>query len=138
MPAALLCAETAIISIIHIFAFPVEKRTDSETGRAQYHGGFAGFNAVLDALNPTDLVKALARGVRWLFVTRKHRHHDISYKLGTVNHSPSMSMAAAPNDHEGAMSSSAALVNKNGVTVQEEYDLAERRISYDAYRASYS
>ena len=43
-------------------------------------GGFLGLAAILDAMNPWDLVKAFARGMRWMFVGRRHRKDDISYK----------------------------------------------------------
>ena len=44
----------------------------------------------MDSFNPWDVVKASARGFRWLFVGRKHRHQDSSYgpppgKVGAMN-----------------------------------------------------
>lgn len=43
-------------------------------------GGFLGVKAIVDAMNPWDLVKAFARSMRWLFVGVKHRERDSSYK----------------------------------------------------------
>lgn len=52
-----------------------------------YQGGWMGSKALLDTFNPWDIIKASARGARWLFVGYRHRHEDISYqgKLGSVS-----------------------------------------------------
>lgn len=52
-----------------------------EDSSQYYHGGKMGFKALVDAMNPWDLVKATARGLRWLFVGRKKRLADPSYDL---------------------------------------------------------
>lgn len=49
-------------------------------GKPVYHGGPFGLKAILDALNPLDLIKAVSRGLRWLFVGRKKRTLDPSYR----------------------------------------------------------
>lgn len=40
-----------------------------------------GLGAIADAMNPWDLVKGFARGMRWLLFGVKHREKDISYKV---------------------------------------------------------
>jgi len=42
-------------------------------------GGFLGLSAIIDAMNPWDLVKGFARGMRWLFVGHRYRESDESY-----------------------------------------------------------
>jgi len=94
MPNVLLCIEMAIFAIMHIFAFPIKpysiKQSYSDpinepgsgySGEAlKYKGGPLGLYAIADALNPWDIVKASARGFRWLFVGVKKREQDISYQ----------------------------------------------------------
>ena len=93
VPSLLLCVEMAIFSILHLFAFPWKpyaqgaeptKYPMSPTGTMDQigpkQGGFLGLKAVMDAMNPWDLVKGFSRGMRWLFVGRKNRENDISYK----------------------------------------------------------
>ena len=48
-------------------------------------GGFLGVKALFDAMNPWDLVKGFARGMRWLFVGRKSRENDPSYKVNSFD-----------------------------------------------------
>jgi hypothetical protein len=96
IPSLLLCIEMAIFSILHLFAFPYKPYTNrmeptkypsglgiSELGPKQ--GGFLGINALIDAMNPWDLAKGFARGMRWLFVGRKHREEDPSYKASSFD-----------------------------------------------------
>lgn len=88
----LLCIEMAIFSVMHLFAFPWrvykisgDPNVGTEAGDAQqYQGGRFGIKAYLDAFNPWDIIKATARGFRWLFVGRRHRFEDSSYK-GIMN-----------------------------------------------------
>jgi len=85
----------AIFAVMHIFAFSakpyhINKRTSLSTSYPEpgvasnssltYFGGFLGIKALFDAFNPWDIVKASARGFRWLFVGRKHRKQDSSYQ----------------------------------------------------------
>ncbi|KAI9746744.1 MAG: hypothetical protein M1818_000459 [Claussenomyces sp. TS43310] len=102
IPSLLLCVEMAIFSILHLFAFPYRPYTSSRLPAKAYpistndpsypgfneigpkQGGFLGLSAFLDAMNPWDLVKAVARGTRWIFVGRKHRETDASYKSNTM------------------------------------------------------
>ncbi|KAF2862450.1 DUF300-domain-containing protein [Piedraia hortae CBS 480.64] len=93
IPSVLLCIEMAIFAIMHIFAFPykpyiahLDPLTVSGAGfsgaTAQYQGAF---RALADVANPWDMIKASARGFRWLFVGRKHRMNDSSYQLGKTD-----------------------------------------------------
>lgn len=103
IPSLLLCIEMAIFSILHLFAFPYKAYSRglvhgaypdpmspnggvaklNELGPKQ--GGFLGLNALIDAMNPWDLVKGFARGMRWLFVGRKNRENDASYKVSSFD-----------------------------------------------------
>lgn len=98
IPSLLLCIEMAFFSLLHLFAFPYKPYTESaknsepskypsspmtdhpafnELGPNQ--GGFLGIKAIIDAMNPWDLVKGFARGMRWLFVGHRTRETDESY-----------------------------------------------------------
>jgi len=78
----------AIFSVMHLFAFSWrvyrisdDPQVGTEAGGAQrYKGGRLGIKAYLDAFNPWDILKAITRGFRWLFVGRRHRFEDPSYK----------------------------------------------------------
>lgn len=98
IPSALLCIEMAFFAVLHIFAFPwtpyslkhgangyTSSSNSVENGASptipmtsRKYKGF--FYAIFDAFNPWDVVKASARGLRWMFVRYKHRHDDSSYK----------------------------------------------------------
>ncbi|KAI6247964.1 hypothetical protein HI914_04358 [Erysiphe necator] len=97
IPSLLLCTEMAMFSIFHLFAFPFQPYTIKNHGNINYswgpnlenklgpnQGGRLGLRAIMDAMNPWDLVKSFARVVPWLFVGRKTRESDISYK--STNH----------------------------------------------------
>lgn len=91
IPAMLLDIEMAIFAVFHLWAFPWQpyrlssKLTMAESvpgydmSSADYKGGFLGSRAIVHAFNPWDLVKAVGRSARWLFVGRKHRTLDSSY-----------------------------------------------------------
>jgi hypothetical protein len=98
LPALLVCVEMAIFSVLHIFAYPwspytargataLNAKTSTYDGFNSAHdlapnqGGTFGIAAMIDAMNPIDIIRAFARGVRWLFVGFKHRQSDVSYKL---------------------------------------------------------
>ena len=90
----LLCVEMALFALLHLFAYPwkpYDIRTSDmvlrESGpgyppdpKTAYKGGPFGWRAYFDALNMMDLVRGVGRSARWLFVRRKHREEDISYK----------------------------------------------------------
>jgi len=99
IPSLLLCVEMALFSIFHLWAFPWQpydvKRSaviaaESAPGylpdpKTAYRGGPFGSRALMDAFNPWDLIKAVGRGFRWLFIGRRTREQDISYK-NSVDH----------------------------------------------------
>ncbi|KAL4807761.1 organic solute transporter Ostalpha-domain-containing protein [Aspergillus unguis] len=82
--------EMALFAILHLWSFPWKPyaaglQTDEITdmfgnGKRTYQGGKWGMGALLDALNPIDLVRAVGRSMRWLFVGRKKRTLDPSYQ----------------------------------------------------------
>ena len=82
--------EMAFFAIFHLWSFPWKPyaagfQTDEITdmygnGKSTYQGGRWGLRALLDALNPIDLVRAIGRSMRWLFVGRKNRTLDPSYQ----------------------------------------------------------
>lgn len=93
VPGLLLCFEMSIFAILHLWAFPWKPYTlgytkapvttddaslDIQDGT--YQGGFLGLKALFDAFNPWDLIKAISRSAKWLFVDRKRRHFDPSYQ----------------------------------------------------------
>ncbi|KAI7205792.1 DUF300-domain-containing protein [Hortaea werneckii] len=92
IPSVMLCIEMAIFAVLHLFAFPwkeysLKRQNDLKTNSpfeldppAKYYGGPLGIKALVDTFNPWDIVKASARGFRWLFVGYKHREKDISYQ----------------------------------------------------------
>jgi hypothetical protein len=78
----LLCIEMAIFSVLHLFAFSWKEYTTNKDGmdpHGGYKGGPLGVKAIIDAFNVWDLIKAAARGFRWLFVGRRKRTTDRSY-----------------------------------------------------------
>jgi hypothetical protein len=104
IPSLLLCVEMACFAVMHIFAYPWKVYiTGSEGGNypsstdptqpdfnniGPKQGGPLGIRAIMDAMNPWDLVKAFGRGIRWAFVGRRHREDDISYKLNSTGITP--------------------------------------------------
>ncbi|KAL4737505.1 organic solute transporter Ostalpha-domain-containing protein [Aspergillus similis] len=89
----IISVEMALFAVLHLWSFPwkpyaIGFQTDEVTdmygnGKRTYHGGRWGMGALLDALNPIDLLKAVGRSMRWLFVGRKKRTLDPSYQLST-------------------------------------------------------
>ena len=95
----LLCIEMAIFAVMHLFAFPWKDYDLSSPSyrnpimapghgfsgaKPEYKGGKFGLKAWMNAFNPWDIVKASARGFRWLVIGRKYRHHDVSYRPSQV------------------------------------------------------
>lgn len=91
IPSLLLCIEMALFALMHQWAFPYSPYrkggskfpidNEGSSGGAN-KGGVLGYKAIIDAMNPWDLVKAFARGMRWLFVGVRTRENDVSYKIG--------------------------------------------------------
>ena len=88
LPNLLINIEMAFFAVLHLWAFSWKpyslKNQPSEitdfygNGKASYEGGPFGVKGVLDALNPMDLIRAIGRSFRWLFVGRKRRTMDPS------------------------------------------------------------
>lgn len=87
----------AVFALFHLWAFPWKvydvKRSkivasESVPGfsldpKTAYRGGWLGTNALLDAFNPWDLVKAIGRGFRWIIIGHRKREEDVSYLNST-------------------------------------------------------
>lgn len=88
IPSVLLCIEMAFFSVLHIFAYPwkpysvksLDPMAADIADRSDYKGGKLGMKALVDAFNPWDIIKAIARGFRWMFVGSRHRQNDVSYQ----------------------------------------------------------
>ncbi|KAJ5461751.1 uncharacterized protein N7458_003303 [Penicillium daleae] len=90
LPELLINIEMSIFAVLHLWAFSWKhyalKNEGAEVtdfygnGKASYEGGRWGFNALADAMNPLDLIKAVGRSIRWLAVGRKNRMQDSSYQ----------------------------------------------------------
>jgi hypothetical protein len=97
LPSMLVCFEMMIFAVMHHFAFPWKpydlKRQglpDSLDEPKHYAGGPV--HALVDALNPWDVIKAFGRGMRWLFVGVRHRKEDVSYQT---------KLEAVPTSYDG-------------------------------------
>ncbi|KAJ5958361.1 uncharacterized protein N7479_005511 [Penicillium vulpinum] len=89
LPELMINCEMAIFAILHLWAFSWKSYSLSNqseitdfygNGKSVYHGGRYGIRALIDAMNPLDLLKAIGRSARWLFVGRKNRLLDPSYQ----------------------------------------------------------
>ena len=88
IPSVLLCIEMSIFSVMHLFAFPWKEYKISPDPLAMHGAGYSGgepkykgaMKAMVDVFNPWDMIKASARGFRWLFVGYRKRTNDISYQ----------------------------------------------------------
>lgn len=91
VPSILLCIEMAIFAALHIIAFPYRPYSlagknaltvagAGYSGQAHYKGGPFGVYAYMEAFNPWDIIKASARGFRWLFVGVRYRNADGAYE----------------------------------------------------------
>ncbi|KAJ5272792.1 organic solute transporter Ostalpha-domain-containing protein [Penicillium angulare] len=99
LPNLLICIEMFLFAILHFWGFPwssyVITQEDMKDGtERRYHGGWMGIKAFVDAMNPWDLVKATARGFRWLFVGRRHREADPSYDMDIPKRDPNSTGAS--------------------------------------------
>ncbi|KAJ5689076.1 hypothetical protein N7462_003468 [Penicillium macrosclerotiorum] len=116
LPDLLINIEMFIFSILHLWAFswkyyatysPGTEITDFYgNGKSSYQGGKWGLEALVDAMNPLDLIKAIGRSARWLFVGRKNRTLDPSYRVNheTIGLQPSESgtISAGGTAYQGA------------------------------------
>jgi hypothetical protein len=114
IPSVMLCIEMAGFSIMHLFAYSwkpysikhsyndqPDLRPGSSLGgnKPKYLGGPLGIYAILDAFNPWDIIKASARGFRWLFVGYRHRLDDASYQPRKESSASTGYGGAAYNGH---------------------------------------
>ncbi|KIW24270.1 uncharacterized protein PV07_09997 [Cladophialophora immunda] len=89
LPGTLLCAEMAIISLLHLRAYPYRPytkganwtRSDGSEVLGEYKGGAFGLLALVDVLNWWDIVKAICRAAKWMVVGRRSRQSDPSYNV---------------------------------------------------------
>ena len=100
LPELMINIEMFIFSILHLWAFSWKPYVIASqggevtdffgNGKASYEGGRYGFRAMIDAMNPLDLLKAIGRSARWLVVGRKNRMQDPSYQphLDTIGLEP--------------------------------------------------
>jgi len=93
IPSFLLCVEMAFFAFFHLFAFSWRDYTkayhqEMAAGNGtppDYKGGFLGIKAIAEAANPWDIIKAVARAGRWLFVGRRKRMLDLSYAVSRTD-----------------------------------------------------
>lgn len=136
---------------MHLFAFPwreydlsnptyMDPTTAPGSGysgaKPEYKGGALGIKAWMDAFNPWDIIKASARGFRWLFVGRRYRHHDVSYKtdsIGGVSASPIDAPGTSipgPNVTTQTMPSATELQGRGRSDTGEHFDDRARLLSH--------
>ncbi len=128
IPCLLICVEMAIFSVLHLFAFPWApyRKGAEQTGYplsptgslnklGPNQGGFMGMKAIMDAMNPWDLVKGFARGMRWLFVGVKNRENDSSYKT------PSFSNSINENDLALDPTNDSSYKGNPGLPIADEF-----------------
>ncbi|KAJ5979068.1 hypothetical protein N7501_002410 [Penicillium viridicatum] len=130
LPELMINCEMAIFAILHLWAFSwktyaLTNQSSEVTdfygnGKSAYQGGRYGIRALIDAMNPLDLFKAIGRSARWLFVGRKSRMLDPSYRPqdtslglqppqegseltqhGTVYHGAGAAMSGGPTGRYG-------------------------------------
>lgn len=83
IPCILVGFEMTVLAILHHKAFPYKPyKLDSLNSDPD---GLVGYShgptiAILDAVNPWDYIKAMARGCRWLFCGVHDRENDPSYR----------------------------------------------------------
>lgn len=65
------------VSLSPIQGTKTRKPTGYTKDHPPYEGGTLGLKALIDALNPWDIIKATGRGFRWLFVGVKKRNDPV-------------------------------------------------------------
>ncbi|KAF1961606.1 DUF300-domain-containing protein [Byssothecium circinans] len=100
IPSMLTCVEMSIFAVVHLWAFPwkpydlgrrhdpLPQGSDMLPPESPKTYAYGPARALLDALNPWDVIKASGRGFRWLFYGVRHRRSDPSYqtKLEPMSH----------------------------------------------------
>ena len=96
IPNFLLCVEMAFFALFHFWAFSwrpysitspeflSESVPGEDIASESYKGGPLGIKAMAEAFNPWDMIKAIGRAAKWLFVGRKTRQLDRSYAVPRV------------------------------------------------------
>lgn len=85
VPSLLVCVEMSAFSILHIYAFPWKPYDLKRKEKPFYYTdptenyAYGTTRALINALNPWDIVKAFGRGMRWVFVGVRRRKSDKSY-----------------------------------------------------------
>lgn len=90
IPSLLTCIEMSIFAVLHQWAFPWQVYKGGASSKypistgfntlGPKQGGFLGLKAIADAMNPWDMVKGFARGMKWLVFGVRKRENDASYK----------------------------------------------------------
>lgn len=134
IPSLLICVEMALFAIFHIFAYPHAPyrpgaHHSGEDNASKYptgdpddlgpnQGGFLGARALLDALNPWDIVKAFGRGIRWMFVGARRRKQDASYARDVRD---VLALQAHGTDAEVGRGEDTAYRSPQGLPIAEEF-----------------
>ncbi|KAI2866857.1 hypothetical protein CBS147343_176 [Aspergillus niger] len=123
LPNLLINIEMAFFAVLHLWAFSWKqyslKNQPSEitdfygNGKGSYEGGPFGAKGILDALNPMDLIRAIGRSFRWLFVGRKRRTMDPSYHQ-TANDAFNMNATESGIDSHGTEYGGAGVMMAGG------------------------
>ncbi|KFY62884.1 hypothetical protein V496_04339 [Pseudogymnoascus sp. VKM F-4515 (FW-2607)] len=144
IPSLLICIEMALFAIFHIFAYPHAPykpgaHHSGEENASKYptgdpddlgpkQGGFMGARALLDALNPWDIVKAFGRGIRWMFVGARRRKQDASYSRDVRD---ALALQAHATEAEAGRGQDTAYKSPQGLPIAEEF--SRRKFSPTEY-----
>ena len=74
--ALLVCFEMIIFSIMHLFAYPWSEYQSSDLGSAVIVPAPPLWKPLLDVFNPSDIVRASARGAKWVTWGYRSRHRE--------------------------------------------------------------
>jgi hypothetical protein len=84
IPCIAICCEMTVLACIYHWAFswkPYDLNNHLRGPRRPESYAHSPHDAILDALNPWDYIKAAARGFRWLLLGIQHRKDDSSYQI---------------------------------------------------------
>lgn len=134
LPNFLISMEMAIFAVLHLWAFAwqpysLKNPQASEVtdfygnGKTTYQGGRFGLRGLGDAFNPMDLIRAVARSMRWLFVRRKRRTMDPSYHPSAEGIGLSSTGAPATSYAGGTAGASITGGHRYGTSPDEEGDV---------------
>lgn len=103
LPNMLICIEMAFFAIMHVFAYPWKEYGVRKEDGVEIVHKVGMIRALAHALNPWDVVKAFARGCRWLFVGSRQRHQDPSYQRTEAQASDTEEMPMRPKEEREAV-----------------------------------